>query len=59
MLDYLGLPLEGRLHSGIDDSRNVANIVIGLLIRGCTFADAIDKIPYIGPPVSIDGDGGE
>ncbi len=57
MLDYLGLPLEGRLHSGIDDSRNVANIVIGLLLRGCTFVDAVEKIPFIGAPVSIDAEG--
>jgi 3'-5' exoribonuclease 1 len=57
MLDYLGLPLKGRLHSGLDDSRNVANIVIGLLIRGCNFTDAIERIAYIGPPVSIDAEG--
>lgn len=26
MLDFLGLKLEGRHHSGIDDSRNIAKI---------------------------------
>lgn len=54
MLEYLGLPLEGRLHSGLDDSRNIAKIVIGLLIRGCSLCD-LDRLPYIGAPVSIDG----
>lgn len=54
MLDYLGLPLEGRLHSGIDDSRNIAKIVIGLLIRGCSLCD-LDRIPFVGTaPQSID-----
>jgi 3'-5' exoribonuclease 1 len=53
MLEYLGLPHEGRLHSGIDDSRNIAKIVIGLLIRGCSLCD-IDRLPYLGAPASID-----
>lgn len=53
MLEYLGLPHEGRLHSGIDDSRNIAKIVIGLLIRGCSLCD-IDRIPFLGAPASID-----
>lgn len=53
MLEYLGLPHEGRLHSGIDDSRNIARIVIGLLIRGCSLCD-IDRLPYLGAPASID-----
>lgn len=33
MLDQLGLTLEGRHHSGIDDCRNIANIVITLVKR--------------------------
>lgn len=34
MLDVLHRPFEGRLHSGIDDARNIASIVIGLLQWG-------------------------
>ena len=30
MLDYLGLSLDGRHHSGIDDSRNIAKILAAL-----------------------------
>ena len=30
MLEYLGLQLEGRHHSGIDDSRNIARILAKL-----------------------------
>lgn len=26
MLEYLNIPLEGRHHSGIDDTRNIAKI---------------------------------
>lgn len=39
MLEVLHCPFEGRLHSGIDDARNIARIVIGLLQWGCTFCD--------------------
>merc|ERR1711976_800704 len=34
MLKVLKLPLEGRHHSGIDDCRNIAKIVLNLLQRG-------------------------
>ena len=34
MLDALGLPLEGHHHSGIDDCRNLANVVRAMLRRG-------------------------
>jgi len=34
MLNELGLPLHGRHHSGLDDSRNIASILIELLRRG-------------------------
>ena len=34
MLRGLGLTLEGRHHSGIDDCRNIAKIVVGLAARG-------------------------
>ena len=36
MLRGLGLPLEGRHHSGIDDCRNIASIVRVLAQRGVT-----------------------
>ena len=31
MLDYLGLELDGRHHSGIDDSLNIAKIALKLM----------------------------
>lgn len=34
MLEHLGLTLEGRHHSGIDDSRNIARIWIKMLQNG-------------------------
>lgn len=34
MLTELGLPLDGRHHSGLDDSRNIAKILLSLLGRG-------------------------
>lgn len=37
MLEKLGLPLEGRHHSGIDDAKNLANVVLTLLSRGFVF----------------------
>lgn len=35
MLQYLGLSLDGRHHSGIDDTRNTAKIVIKMINDGC------------------------
>ena len=37
MLADLGLPLEGRHHSGIDDARNIARIAAELIRRGAAF----------------------
>lgn len=37
MLSQLKLPLVGRHHSGIDDSRNICAIAVELLKRGCRF----------------------
>jgi inhibitor of KinA sporulation pathway (predicted exonuclease) len=34
MLDALGLKLEGHHHSGLDDSRNIARILVELMRRG-------------------------
>lgn len=48
MLEYLGLPLDGRLHSGIDDARNISKIVVGLLVRGCSLCD-LDRIQHHHP----------
>ena len=31
MMAHLGLEMKGRLHSGLDDARNIAQIVIRLL----------------------------
>ena len=35
MLDYLGMKFQGRPHSGIDDTYNIACIAIQLLEDGC------------------------
>lgn len=35
MLEKLGLKYEGRPHSGLDDSRNIARIAIRMLQDGC------------------------
>eukprot|EP00796_Vickermania_ingenoplastis_P000874 gene874-505_t len=40
MLEVLHRPLEGRLHSGMDDARNIATIVIGLLQWGSSLTEA-------------------
>lgn len=37
MLDKLGLELEGRHHSGIDDAKNLTRVVQALLEQGYTF----------------------
>jgi len=37
MLDDLGMKFEGRPHSGLDDAKNIANIVIRLIKDGCVF----------------------
>ena len=37
MLSKLGLTLQGHHHSGIDDTRNIANICLKLLLEGCLF----------------------
>lgn len=37
MLELLGLELEGRHHSGIDDAKNLTRIVQKLLEQGYTF----------------------
>lgn len=34
MLEYFGMRFEGREHSGIDDSRNIARIVLRVLEDG-------------------------
>ncbi|PBJ72914.1 hypothetical protein BCY84_15003 [Trypanosoma cruzi cruzi] len=47
MLDALNCPFEGRLHSGIDDARNVATIVIRMLKLGCSFCEIpLSRLPY-------------
>jgi len=41
MLQELRLPLEGHHHSGLDDSRNIAKILIELLRRGAVIEDGM------------------
>lgn len=42
MLDSLKLTLDGKHHSGIDDSKNIAKIAIGLIQRGAIFSQQQD-----------------
>lgn len=41
MLDWCGLKMVGRHHSGIDDSRNIANVALKLLEHGFVFNQAM------------------
>ena len=34
MLSYLGLQFQGRLHCGLDDAKNIAHLLIRLLVDG-------------------------
>ena len=45
MLEFIGQDFEGRLHSGIDDSRNIAKIVIWMLDKrfGFPFVDSLEQ----------------
>lgn len=45
MLDSLGITLQGRHHSGIDDCRNTTSIVERMLQDGVTFDVTSDRIP--------------
>jgi len=35
MLEYMGLQFEGNQHCGLDDSRNIARILLQLVNNGC------------------------
>ena len=37
MLSQLGMKFEGKLHCGIDDTRNIARITMRMLQDGCSF----------------------
>jgi len=39
MLAFLGLELKGRHHSGIDDCRNIAQVLIRMLRDGAVLAE--------------------
>lgn len=45
MLVKLGIELEGRHHSGIDDSRNIAKIVLQMIADGMTYKDFVVFYP--------------
>jgi 3'-5' exoribonuclease 1 len=47
MMEVLGLKPEGSLHSGIDDARNIARVLIALMDLRCGFHFTA-KIPYSG-----------
>lgn len=44
MLEWSGMVFEGRPHSGIDDTRNIARIVIHLLSQGCAYSSIADVL---------------
>lgn len=50
MLDHLGLKLEGRHHSGIDDSKNIGRMLEELINRGWVFDDSIVSYVEYKPP---------
>ena len=50
MLDDLGLALQGRHHSGIDDCRNIARIVVRMAQDGCVF-DYTSPSTLVGRPM--------
>ena len=50
MLATLGLEPEGRLHSGIDDARNIARIVRALVQRGAVMRPNWRVTPVVAPP---------
>src|SRR5688500_1696409 len=41
MLEICGLELKGKHHSGIDDAKNIANIVVDLLEKGFVFTQGM------------------
>jgi inhibitor of KinA sporulation pathway (predicted exonuclease) len=43
MLNYLNIPLEGRHHSGIDDTRNIAKILLKIISDGHVNFDITQK----------------
>ena len=46
MLKHLNLPLIGKHHSGIDDTRNTAEIMYKMLREGHTYDEFIIKSSY-------------
>lgn len=53
MLRALGLPLIGRHHRGIDDSRNIARIVVALVEQGVPIAVTAELPASRHPPLSV------
>lgn len=44
MLETCGLALEGRHHSGLDDSKNIARIALNLMERGYEFTQGMVNV---------------
>uniref|UniRef100_H3A0J9 Exoribonuclease 1 n=1 Tax=Latimeria chalumnae TaxID=7897 RepID=H3A0J9_LATCH len=51
MLENLGMKYEGRLHCGLDDSRNIARIAIRMLQDGCELR--VNERMYAGQLMSV------
>ena len=47
MLDHFGITLEGKHHSGIDDSKNIASILIHILKKDFLITKNYSKIVEI------------
>jgi 3'-5' exoribonuclease 1 len=46
MLTRQGLTFSGRQHSGIDDARNIARLVVILMEKGCRLS-AVSSVPVV------------
>jgi len=54
MLEYLNIPMVGNQHSGIDDCRNLVNIVKSMRSNGCIFS--VNQVHLIDPRFIRDED---
>ena len=52
MLSYLKIPLVGRHHSGIDDTRNIASVLIRMIQDGFVFLPTTGTLPGFEKPVA-------
>ena len=58
MLRKLGMTLEGRHHSGIDDCRNISRVALKMMADGCVFGVAGDEDTSASAAAGAGGRGG-